>query len=265
MKKLFFFLAMMSVTAFAHAQNSIPTVYLPENLTLHFISPEPVTYVDISSKLLAGDLPLKNVLRVKLRDSSSLLSEAVITIVGEKFIAQYRLVPGRSSAPTEINIMPADTKPLDIAGIGLSQNQLKSLSLSLIAGKPEKRLEKVKAFGMTGQLNHLYTLGDYIFLDVSYRNKTRLKYDIEDFRFKLDDKKVTKASNVQSLELKPEFTLLQVPCFEKYYRNIFVFKKLTYPGNKVFHIDLTEKQYSGRVITIGISYQDMLSADTLPN
>ena len=137
--------------------------------------------------------------------------------------------------------------------------------LNLIAKNPDKRIEKVKAFGVMATVNHIYSLGDYIFLDLSYRNKTLLKYDIEDFRFRLDDKKVTKASNVQSIELKPEFTLFQVPSFERHYRNIFVFKKLTFPGNKVFHIELTEKQYSGRVITLGVSYSDMLGADILPN
>jgi len=44
-----------------------------------------------------------------------------------------------------------------------------------------------------------------------------------------------------------------------------VFKKMTFPGNKLLHIELSEKQLSGRVITLGISYQDILNADTLPN
>lgn len=265
MKKIFFYLAIIFSTA-AHAQETLPTVQLPENLTIHFISPEPIQYVDISSKELAGDLPLKNVLRIRAKDTTGkFFKDAVITIAGEKFIAQYHLVPGGSTSPTEINIMPADTRPLDIAGIGLSQNQLKAMSLNLVAESPQKNLEKVKAFGIKGRLNHVYTLGDYIFLDISYRNKTRLKYDIEDFRFKVDDKKVTKASNVQSVELKPDYVLFGTPAFEKYYRNIFVFKKVTFPGNKVLHVELSEKQLSGRIVTLSISYRDILGADTLPN
>jgi len=264
MKKILFYLAIMFTTA-VHAQDTLPTVHLPENLTVHFISPEPIQYVDISSKQLIGDLPLKNVLRIKLKDSTINFKDAIITIAGEKFIAQYHIVPGGNPLITEVNIMPADTRPLDIAGIGFSQNQLKAMSLNLVAKSPEKRVEKVKAFGIKGQLNHVYTLGDYIFLDISYRNKTRLKYDIEDFRFKVDDKKVTKASNVQSVELKPEFILLGTPAFEKYYRNVFVFKKMTFPGNKLLHIELSEKQLSGRIITLNISYKDILNADTLPN
>jgi conjugative transposon TraN protein len=264
MKKILSYLMVLIAPAL-YAQEKLPVVYLPENLTIHFLSPEPIQYVDISTKDLAGDLPIKNVLRLKLRDSLKTFTGSVITIAGEKFIAQYRLLPGYPGVPTERNIIPEDMRPLDISGIGLSQNQLKHLSLNLIAQKPDKRVEKVKAFGIAGQLNHVYTVGDYIFLDISYRNQTNLKYDIADFRFKVDDKKVTKAANNQSVDITPEFVLFNQPAFAKIYRNIFVFKKMSFPGNKVLRAELSEKQLSGRVITLNISYQDILDADTLPN
>lgn len=264
MKTILLFLLMLSAP-FIYAQDKLPVVYLPENLTIHFISPEPIQYVDISSKDLTGDLPLKNVLRLKLKDSLKTFAGSVITVAGEKFMAQYRLLPGYPGVPAEINIVPEDMVPLDLSGVGLSQNQLKGLALSLIAKRPDKRMEKVKAFGIKGQLNHVYTVGDYIFLDIGYRNKTNLKYDIADFRFKVDDKKVTKAANNQSIEIKPEFVLFNTPAFSRNYRNIFVFKKMSFPGNKVLHAELSEKQLSGRIITMNISYQDILDADTLPN
>ena len=248
----------------AHGQDSLKTIQLPANLTIHFISPEPIQYVDISSKELVGDLPLKNVLRIKCKDSCSLFKDAVVTIAGEKFIAQYHLVPGHGAFDPEINIIAADTRPLDIAEIGYSQNQLKAFSMHLMTISAHHPVEKTGDFGIEAQLNHVYTLGDYIFLDIAYRNRARLKYDIEDFSFKVDDKKVTKASNIQSIEIHPEFVLFDIPLFERYYRNIFVFKKMTFPGNKLLHIMMSEKQLSGRVITLGISYKDILNADTLP-
>jgi conjugative transposon TraN protein len=247
-----------------HAQSSLPTVYLPEGLTVHFISPEPIQYIDISSKHIAGDLPLKNVLRIRCKDTSADEDDAVITITGENYIAQYHIIVGGTNVPTEIEIKPADCKPLDIEGVGLSVNQLKSLCQNIAAQKPGKRREKVKAFGITGMANHVYSFGDYLFLDIAYENTTNLRYDIDALRFKIDDKKVTKASNVQSLDIKPEYILFNQPSFGKYYRNIIVFKKLTYPGNKVMHIELSEKQISGRIITLEIPYSDILAADTVP-
>lgn len=260
MKKLFLFLLLLAGLT-VHAQSNLTTVYLPEDLTVHFISPEPIQYVDISSKHIAGDLPLKNVLRIRCKDSLAGDEDAVITITGEKYIAQYHVIIGGTNVPTEIEIKPSDCKSLDIEGIGLSVNQLKTICLNIAAQRPGKPREKVKAFGITGMANHVYSFGDYLFLDISYENTTGLRYDIDTLRFRIDDKKVTKASNVQSLELKPEYVLFNVPMFTKYYRNIWVFKKLTYPGNKVMHIELSEKQVSGRVVTLIIPYKDILGAD----
>ncbi|WP_394348381.1 DUF4138 domain-containing protein [Mucilaginibacter corticis] len=64
--------------------------------------------------------------------------------------------------------------------------------------------------------------------------------------------------------MKPAYTLFTEPAFSKYYRNIIVFKKLSYPGNKVMNIELREKQISGRVITLQIPYKDLLKADVIP-
>ncbi|MFS2185640.1 DUF4138 domain-containing protein [Mucilaginibacter sp. Mucisp84] len=262
MKNLMFaFLLLLGLSV--NAQGNLPTVYLPEDLTVHFISPEPIQYVDISSKHITGDLPLKNLLRIRCKDTLAADDDAVITITGEKFIAQYHIIIGGTNVPTEIEIKPEDCRPLDIAGIGLSVNQLKALCLNIAAQKPAKRRERVNAFGITGIVNHVYSFGDYLFLDIGYENHTNLPYDIDALRFKIDDKKVTKASNVQSLELKPEYVLFNQPSFTKYYRNILVFKKLTYPGNKVLHIEISEKQVSGRVIILAVSYKDILGADLL--
>jgi len=241
----------------------MPIVYLPPNLTLHFLSPEPIQYVDISSKNIEGDLALKNLLRIRVKENAS-FSDAVITIAGETFIAQYHILSGGSDVQPVVAIKPADTRPLDIAGIGLSQPQLKALSLNLFCRRPGKTVANAKAFGLNVSLFHIYSAGDYLFLDIGYRNDTRLQYDIDEFRFKVDDKKITKATNVQSVEIKPEFVLFNDPVFQKTYRNIIVLRKMTFPGDKVLHIELNEKQLSGRVITLTISYKDVLQADTLP-
>lgn len=278
MKKLFYCLATIcmaglhsyaQLTPFAEGvkKTSLPLIYLPENVSVQFISPEPIQYVDISAKSVIGDLPLKNVLRIRLKDSVN-SADVVVTIAGEKFIAQYHVIRADSitarDTRTQIAIDPANTKPLDISGIGLSQNQLKQLALNLFCKRPGKAVEKTKAFDLKASLNHLYTAGDYIFIDLGYQNKTNLAYSIEDFRFHIDDKKITKATNVQSVELHPEFALFNTSVFQRTYRNIIVLKKLTFPGNKILHIELSEKQISGRVITLNITYQDVLDADTIP-
>jgi conjugative transposon TraN protein len=279
MKKILLYIAFIFIAIGSYAQTNLapgvrmadlPVVYLPANCTVHFISPGPVQYVDISSKRLLGDLPVKNIVRLKYREDSlkrAAPGDAVITIVGEKFIAQYRVVyspPDGGAIETDIEIVPKDSRPLDFPGVALSQAELKNYAISLFAKRPDKHLQQSKAFGLKAQLYHIYTLGDYLFLDIGYRNSNKLAYEIDELRFKIDDRKVTKASTVQSLELKPELALFDIPGFKKGYRNIFVFKKFTFPGNKLFHIELSEKQISGRVITLSIPYKDVLDADVIP-
>ncbi|GAA4331837.1 conjugative transposon protein TraN [Mucilaginibacter gynuensis] len=261
MKNIMYYLLWVIGSA-AHGQGHQPTVYLPHGQTLHFLSPEPIQYVDISTKALVGDLPLKHVLRIRLKDSVSSFSNAVVTIAGEKFIIQYHLQPGDTGS-TQINIDPRDTRPLDIADIGFSQNQLKMMALRIFAGKPGNPRKTSKSFGVTATLNRIFTAGDYVFLDITYRNDTRLNYAIEEIRFRIDDEKVTKASNIQSFELQPVFALFDVSAFRKNYRNVFAFKKMSFPGNKQLVIELSEKQISGRILILRIPYQDILQADTL--
>ncbi|RZJ23694.1 MAG: conjugative transposon protein TraN [Acinetobacter sp.] len=250
----------------------LPVVYINADLSVHFISPEPIQYVDISSKKIIGDLPLKNILRIKYLDTLKKRNfndtdDAVITIVGEKFIAQYSVVydmaVSEKNLRSNVEILPMHTKPLDVQDITMSEREMKSYALQIIRSRANIHSVNSKAYGIQAELNNIYSLGDFVFVDISYTNRTNIKYDIDELRFKIDDKKVTKASNIQSLEVKPELQLLNNHSFKRYYRNVFVFKKFTFPGNKVLNIELSEKQLSGRIISFQINYSDILSADIL--
>lgn len=249
----------------ASGQEQLPVAYLAGHHTLHFLSPEPIQYADISSKALDGDLPLKNLLRIKLKDSVRSFSGAVVTITGEKFIAQYRIMPSDSIVCSRVNILPPDMQALDISGIGLSQLQLRKICLDLFTRNPGKKATSGSAYGITGQVSGIYGLDDYLFLDLSFFNRTNLKYTIEDLRFAIVDKKVTKATNIQSVPVEPVFTLLQAPVFDKHYRNIIVLRKMSFPDSKILEIVLREQQLSGRVIELKLPYRALLHADTPPS
>jgi hypothetical protein len=112
------------------------------------------------------------------------------------------------------------------------------------------------------QLNNVYVMSDYIFLDMTFKNNSNLSYDIEDLKFSIEDKKIYKATNNQSIEMTPIFQLNPQKHFRKNFRNIYVFKKFTYPNSKVMMIRLIEEQLSGRTIEMKVNYSDILKADT---
>ncbi|MEJ6979732.1 conjugative transposon protein TraN [Pedobacter sp. P351] len=254
-------------------QNALQKITISSSNTIHLISPEPITYVDIASSSLVGDLPLKNILRLKLLpDSVYKFSRnpegTIITVVGESYIAQYQVRSssrGRTDTlETKIAIVPEHMSPLDVFGISLTTNQLKAYCLNLVAKKEGRADRKMRGYNLEASLSHVYISGDYIFLDISYQNKTNLPFDIDEVRFKVEDKKINKATNVQSVEIKPVFTLFDKQSFKKHYRNVYVFRKFSYPGNKLLHVSLTEKQFSGRNLDLKIPYQDILDADIIP-
>lgn len=253
-------------------QKDLPDIAISKGISLHFVSPEPIQYVDISTHAIAGDLPLKNVLRLKIvPDSATRIglpgnAGGIVTIVGESFIAQYNLryIDNQSFPfPSQINILPEHTRPLDVPGISLTSKEMEGFAMRILQEPAGKTLRKAKAFGLQARLNHVYTAGDHIFLDITYYNDTNLPYQVDEQRFKIEDKKITKATNVQSVEIKPVWQLYPNTFFKKQYRNIYVLKKVTFPGNKVLNIELTEKQISGRVLTLRLKYHDILKADNL--
>ena len=119
-----------------------------------------------------------------------------------------------------------------------------------------------KQHRMTIRLNNIYSVGEYFFLDFSIENRTNIRFDIDEIRVKLSDKKQSKATNVQMIELTPAMILDQSKRFSKGYRNVIVLKKMTFPNDKVLSIEISEKQISGRNITLNIDYEDVLYADS---
>jgi conjugative transposon TraN protein len=251
-------------------RRDLPEVLMGANLSLHFVSPEPIRYVDISSRGIAGDLPVDNVLRIKvipdsLKRMMSTDANTVVTIVGESFLAQYRLrlAAGESSGIcTQVEIAQQEMSPVDISGVSMTTPELKSKALAIISMRPSRTVCQTQSYGIGMQLNHLYTVGDLLFVDLTFHNKTKSLFDTEQLRFKIEDRRITKATNVQSVEITPQWQLYPLTSFQQTQRNIYVLKKISFPENKLLNIELSEKQISGRNVSLKIKYTDVLHADT---
>lgn len=329
MKNIFFILSAFLSFSFANAQvnlkttstakiykSDLPVIYITKNVNLHFRAPEPVQFVDLSTKPLVGDLPAENVVRIKVQhkqeetrfevikrveeiqsnakkqmdgkspavpkfktvfdtvevkndvevefsDSQEL---GIVTIVGQSFMAQYKVIYKDENyggnVVTNIEISPNDMQPLEYPTYEISNYELKQHAMTLISKKPEKPKRQKKDLKLVSSLNNIYSLGDYVFLDITFLNESNLPYDIDQLKFTIDDKKVYKSTNVQSIEITPLYQLYNNKKFKKSYRNIYVFKKFTYPNNKLLNVRLIEDQISGRTINLEIKYSDILQADT---
>ncbi len=267
--KLFIFIILTCHFHLIAQDQDLKTVFVNENVSTHFVCSEPVQYVDISTDHVVGDIPISNMVRIKPKKSmltgqTGMKSElGVVTIVAEQYMIQYKMEyvePGK--ADKKLLIEQTDGVGLMFPEMKLTHKQMISFSTKVLETSIIIPRERNYANGIEARLNQIYTIGDYYFLDLTIINKTKISYDIDQFRFKIEDKKITKATNVQSIEIEPEFQYHHQKSFQKHYRNVFVFRKFTYPNKKVFSIELTEKQISGRNLALQIDYRDVLSADT---
>ncbi|UIO97057.1 conjugative transposon protein TraN [Elizabethkingia miricola] len=245
----------------------LPQLNISDGVSLHIISPEPIQFVDLSTDNLIGDLPAENIARVKTGKAGAANKDdlGIITVVGQSFMAQYKVNYKNSETHntiTQIQIQPEDMQPLEYPKIAFSNQELYNFSMDILKKKTKAPLREVNDFKLSIQLNNVYVISDYIFLDISFINDSNLSYNIDGLKFSIEDKKIYKATNNQSLELKPEYQLYHQSQFKKNFHNIYVFKKFTYPNSKVMVIRLIEEPISGRTVEMKIKYSDILKADT---
>jgi len=260
--------------------SDLPELEITEGINLHMISPEPIQYVDLSTDKLTGDLPANNIARIKITDNPSSEKDkkkqsapffsgdtvGIITVVGQSFIAQYKAVYRNAdnlNTVINIHIQPEAMQPIEFDRMVFSNRELKKFALGIIQKKADKKPVRTENnLNLSIQLNNVYVMGDYIFLDMTFKNTSNLSYDLEALKFSIEDKKIHKATNNQSIEMTPVFQLNAQKHFRKNLRNIYIFKKFTYPNSKVMMIRMIEQQLSGRTIEMKVNYSDILRADT---
>lgn len=244
------------------------------DVTTHILMPENVKLVDISTNDIIGDQCADNMVRIKPLSIDSIsdfkfigsnIFMGTITLIGERHVAQYDLVmePNPENANAYYQVMYEDTYTYSNPGIAMPEAEMARLAWTVFDSGRKFHNIREKQYGIRGEVFNIYTLGDYFFIDFKLTNLTNIPYDIAEMRVNLSDKKQTKATNYQSLELTPLYVLNNSKSFKKDYRQVIVLEKLTFPNDKILNIEIAEDQISGRVITIPIQYDDILHADAL--
>lgn len=237
-----------------------------EQVTTVITASEPVRMVDISTDKVAGDQPLDNIIRLKPKEAGHEDGEvlAIVTIVTERYRTQYALVytTRLNEAVSDKEILLQEREAYSNPAISMSTADMVRFARRVWNSPAKIRNVATKAHRMVMRLNNIYAAGDYFFIDFSIENKTNIRFDIDEIRVKLADKKLSKATNSQVVELTPALTLEQGKTFRHGYRNVVVIKKMTFPNDKLLTVEMTEKQISGRNISLNIDYEDVLSADS---
>lgn len=248
-----------------------PTIYVNKDITTHIIMPENLKMVDLSTDRIVGDQCADNMLRLKPVTDTLIIQTPLkegdfmgsVTLIGERHLAQYNLIytenPLRSNSMYKVDYGTTDN--YSNPEIPMTEAEMANYAWA-ISNSPKKfHTIRSNSYGIRAQIYNIYSIGNFFFLDLALENKTKVQYDIAQMRITLSDKKETKATNSQTLDLTPSFILNKEKSFKKNYRQVIVLPKLTYPEEKVLTIEITEDQISGRVISVPIQYEDILHAD----
>ena len=239
-----------------------------DQVTTVITASEPVRFVDISTDKVAGDQPLSNTVRLKPKYGSDVNADgdilAVVTIITERYRVQYALIytTRLQEAVTEKTVLLSEITPYNNPAVSMSTEEMARFARRIWESPSRYRNVGARRHHMDIRLNNIYSAGEYFFIDFSVENRTNIRFDIDQIRFKVEDKKKSKATNNQSVELSPAMILESGTSFLHGYRNVVVLKKLTFPNDKVLTIEMSEKQISGRTITLSIDYEDVLHADS---
>ena len=248
--------------------DGMPLLTVNEGITTVITASEPVRFVDISTDKVVGDQPINNTIRLKPKEGVDVNRDgdilAIVTIVTERYRTQYGLIytSHKEEAVTDKAIALDERTPYKNPAVSMSTLDMVRYARQIWTSPARFRNVASKKHRMTMRLNNVYSVGEYFFLDFSVENRTNIRFDIDQLRIKLNDKKMSKSTTVQTIELKPELVLDNSESFLYGYRNVLVVKKLTFPNDKILTIELSEKQISGRTISLSIEYEDVLSADS---
>ena len=269
-KKIGVLLCAMSATPIMAQQTyeELEQLTVNENVTTVITASEPIRFVDISTDHVVGDQPINNTIRLKPKEGADVHEDgdiiAIVTVVTERYRSQYALIytTRLTEAVTDKQIQPEERIPFHNPSVTMSTEDMTQFARKIWNSPARIRNVATKQHRMTMRLNNIYSVGEYFFLDFSIENRTNIRFDIDEIRVKLCDKKQSKATNVQMIELTPAMILDESKRFSKGYRNVIVLKELTFPNDKILSIEISEKQISGRNITLNIDYEDVLYADS---
>ena len=265
------FLLFFGLLGFVVQSAAKEKIYVNSEVTTHIVMPENIKLVDISTTKIMGNQCADNMVRIKPYLEKDSVKTAfgenellgTITLIGERHIAQYDVVYTHypSMAVSIFEVAYSDTQSYINPEVSMPKAEMVCYAWAVYGSKRKYNQVVSNAHGMKAIVNNIYTIGDYFFIDYSLQNKTKIAYDIEELRVKLTDKKETKATNSQTIELTSVYSLNPVKKFKKNYRNVLVIEKLTFPDEKVLRLEISENQISGRVIALTIEYEDILNAD----
>ena len=257
-----FFLFSLAISA----QNQIE---ICKNKTTHLIAKEKVTYVQAGDpdKLIAEVVPEQpNMVRVKALDD--FCEESSLTVISSN--RSYSLFV-KYSDTNKISYLLEDfhyEKAGDLNIGPVPEYYLKEMCSRLLSKDIQKPVRaKSHKDGIIFHLRNIYLKQDLLFFELEISNTTNITLDVDDYHWWIEDRKRSKATNVQEYpvdKIYQHYNWESIPA-KTTLREVFVLPKFMIPDKRILKIELLEKALgnTGRKLSLKVKNKEILKAREL--
>ncbi|SHM54095.1 conjugative transposon protein TraN [Myroides odoratimimus] len=226
-------------------------VELTQNKTTHILFPSSIEYVDLgSSEIIASKVEVtSSVLRLKtIKEDISPTNFTVITNDGKyySFCATYKQEPTQLSYDlTKFeNQNSKQQSEVLFKDLGSTSPSLADLLMKAIIKRNKKELNiKSKSYGVEARLKSIYTQDGKMYFHISVNNKSNLPYKLDYVSFKIKDRRTSKRTTIQEMNLKPirSYRDAQIINSQSKQDNVFILDQFTLSDKQMLLIEINEK------------------------
>lgn len=238
--------------------------------TVHVLFPAPVTYVDLGSmNIIAGKADgAENVVRVKaaVRDFKGETNFSVICANGNlyTFVVTYCDIPSRLSVEIDDDKRGSTESPfVRLKELGDQMPAAVSRIMGAIYENDARDMKTIgsKKYGIQAVFKGIYISGDLMYFHTAISNFSNIPFDIDFIRFVITDKKVTRRTAIQQTIIEPVRVFDQISNVDgkSTVRNVYVFRKITVPDDKILRIEIGERG-GGRHLRFTVDNTELIKA-----
>jgi len=258
-----FLLVCVSVNSQSNARETVFYEDQYKNLQVGFskttsiIFPYTIKSIDIGSAevLVQKAKGVENILLVKAAKQHFFQTNlTVVTSDGKLYV--FVLNYDDSCPDLNFNAENAAAASRDVLFSLENENQKRIEQCALAAYSKKKKISGLKKskYQIRLEVNGIFIQQDVLYLRVVFENKSKINYDIDQFRFFIRDKRKSKRTASQEIELEPLYATSSssVIPYKSEIIKVYALEKFTIPENKYLTLQMIEKN-GGRHLEVDIN------------
>ena len=236
--------------------------------TTNIVFPYAIISVDRGSAdiLVQKAKGLENIIQIKAAKQEFIPTNlTVVTADGKLYSFLLRYDEQNPNLNLSMNTTePFEQNVLFSAGSG-NEQELQLYSKLALYDKSKIEGGKESKYGVKLQLNGIFIQNDVMYYRIIVVNHSKIKYDVDQFRFFIRDSKKVKRTASQEIEITPLYILNNDETIDEESENTFVFAvpKFTIPEKKYLVLQLMEKN-GGRHLAIQVKNKKLVQVTLLP-